>query len=45
MELQLALEALLAHTLRIAPVPGKAPLRACYPASGFSRLPLWVESA
>jgi cytochrome P450 len=43
MQLRLTMEALLAQTRRIAPVPGKAPLRACYPASGFSRLPLWVE--
>jgi cytochrome P450 len=43
MELTIVLGTLLARTRRIAPIPGKAPVKACYPASGFSLLPLWVE--
>jgi cytochrome P450 len=43
MELTIVLGTLLARTRRIAPIPGKAPVKGCYPASGFSLLPLWVE--
>lgn len=43
LELRLVMEELLARTRRIAPVPGKPPVRAMYPASGFASLPLWIE--
>lgn len=45
MELRIVMQALLAGTRRIAPAPGKTPVRAQYPASGFSSLPLRVERA
>lgn len=43
LELRVALEELLARTRRIAPVRGKPPARAMYPASGFSSLPLRID--
>lgn len=43
MELRIAMEELLAGTRAIAPMPGRAPVRASYPASGFSSLPLWIS--
>jgi cytochrome P450 len=43
MELRIAIETVLARTRRIALIQGKAPVRAKYPASGFSSIPLWVE--
>lgn len=43
LELRIVTEALLAHTRRIALVPGNDPVRARYPASGFAALPLWTE--
>jgi cytochrome P450 len=45
MELRIVMEALLKGTRRIAPVPGNAPVRAQYPASGYAVLPLWVNRA
>lgn len=43
LELRIGMEALLANTRVIAPVPGKTPVRATYPASGFSSLPLRIS--
>jgi cytochrome P450 len=43
LELRLVIEELLARTRRIALAPGKPPVRAMYPGSGFSSLPLWVQ--
>ena len=43
LELRVLIEELLARTRQIALVPGKPPVRAVYPASGFSSLPLWVH--
>ena len=43
LELRIIMEELLARTRQIALVPGKPPVRAIYPASGFSSLPLWVH--
>lgn len=43
LELRVLMEALLSGTRRIAMVLDKAPARACYPAGGFSSLPLWIE--
>ncbi len=40
LELRILVEELLAGTREITPVPGKAPLKAVYPASGFTALPL-----
>ena len=45
LELRIVMEQLLAHTIRIAPVPGKPPANAVYPAGGFAVLPLQVERA
>lgn len=45
MELRIVTDAVLAGTRRIAPVPGAAPVRAQYPASGYSVLPLRVDRA
>ncbi|WP_211489898.1 cytochrome P450 [Georgenia thermotolerans] len=42
LELRVLLEELLAGTTDLAPVPGKEPVRAAYPGSGFSWLPLRV---
>jgi cytochrome P450 len=43
MELRIVMEALLEGTRHISAVAGQAPVRAQYPASGFSSLPLRVE--
>lgn len=43
MELCVAMEELLARTTRIAPIPGKPPAGATYPASGFDTLPLFIR--
>lgn len=43
LQLRVVLEALLAGTREIALVDGKAPVRARYPASGFSQLRLFVR--
>ncbi|MFC1460508.1 cytochrome P450 [Microvirga arabica] len=43
LELRVAMEKLLAHTREIALVPDRPPVRASYPASGFSSLPLWID--
>jgi cytochrome P450 len=43
MELRIVMESVLAGTRQIATVPGAAPVRAQYPASGFSMLPLQVD--
>ncbi|MEO8653311.1 MAG: cytochrome P450 [Ramlibacter sp.] len=43
MELRVVIEELLAGTAAIAPVAGKLPVNAVYPASGFSALPLAVR--
>lgn len=45
LELRIIVEALLARHSRIALVPGKEAVKAVYPASGFSSLPLWFERA
>ena len=37
------MEELLVPTRQITLVPGKPPVKAMYPASGFSLLPLWVH--
>jgi cytochrome P450 len=42
LELRVLMEELLQATREIAPMPGKAPLKAAYPASGFVSLPLWI---
>lgn len=44
LELRIVIEELLKSTSRIALVPGKLPVRAVYPASGFSSLPLSITS-
>ena len=43
LELRVVMEELLAHTHEIALVPGKPPIKAIYPASGFSSLSLRVH--
>jgi cytochrome P450 len=43
LELRIFMEELLKHTHWISLASGKAPMRAIYPASGFSSLPLWIE--
>jgi cytochrome P450 len=43
MQLRIVLEELLAGTRDIALVPGQEGVKACYPASGYSVLPLRVE--
>lgn len=43
LELHVIMEELLARTSQIALVPGEESVRAVYPASGFSSLPLWIE--
>ena len=43
LELRIVMEELLARTRGIALVPGKPPIRAMYPASGFSSLPLRID--
>lgn len=43
LELCSIMDALLNGTTWIALVPGKAPIKAAYPASGFSSLPLWIQ--
>ena len=45
MELRIFMEELLARTGQIALVPGKEPMKAVYPASGFSELPLSIHLA
>ncbi len=40
LEMRVAMEELLARTVRIEPVPDKPPTGAVYPASGFATLPL-----
>ena len=42
LELRVLLEELLAGTTDVAPAPGKEPVRAAYPGSGYSWLPLRV---
>lgn len=44
LELRIIIEELLKRTSRIALVPGKLPVRAVYPASGFSSLPLLITA-
>lgn len=43
LELRSIMEELLRHTDNIALVPGKQPVRAVYPAGGFSALPLRID--
>ncbi|HPO21182.1 MAG TPA: cytochrome P450, partial [Rubrivivax sp.] len=43
LELQLVFEELL-RARRLRPQPGRAPLRAAYPGSGYSQLPLLLEA-
>lgn len=43
LELRVVMETLLANTRVIAPVPGNAPVRATYPASGLYSLPLRIS--
>lgn len=45
MQLRIVLEELLAQLASIEPLPGQAPVRACYPAGGFSALPLRIVRA
>ena len=45
MELKLFLEALLASTRALSPVPGKPAVRARYPAGGYAKVPLRVVKA
>jgi cytochrome P450 len=45
LELRMIMEELLRHTTQITQVPGKLPVHAAYPSSGFSILPLWVRRA
>jgi cytochrome P450 len=42
LELRIVMEELLAHTRNIALAPGRTPVRAIYPASGFAALPLRI---
>jgi cytochrome P450 len=44
LELRIVMEELLGRTRRIATVTGKPPTRAIYPGSGFTTLPLRIES-
>ena len=44
MELRIIMEELLARTSQIELVPGKEPVKAVYPACGFSTLPLSIKS-
>lgn len=43
LELRIVMEELLAQTVHIGPVPGVEPVRAAYPASGFTTLPLVIS--
>lgn len=43
LELRIIIEELLKRADRIAPVPGKNPVKAVYPSSGFTSLPLWIQ--
>jgi cytochrome P450 len=43
LELRVVMEELLRDTSEIATVPGRQPVPAIYPASGFSTLPLWLS--
>lgn len=43
LELRIIMEELLQHTRQITLAPDTQPVRAIYPGSGFSALPLWVE--
>ena len=43
MELRVVMEELLGRTARIEPAPGKSPVNAVYPASGFASLPLSIR--
>jgi hypothetical protein len=45
LQLRIVMEALLAQVRAIERVPGEAPVRACYPAGGFSSLPLRIVRA
>jgi cytochrome P450 len=45
LELRIIMEELLAHTVNLAPACDKSPVRAGYPAGGFSSLPLRVRRA
>lgn len=40
MEIRVAMEELLARTIRFGPIAGRPPVNAAYPASGYSALPL-----
>jgi cytochrome P450 len=42
LELRVVMEELLCATREIAPLRGKAPVKAAYPASGFASLPLRI---
>lgn len=43
LELRIIMEELLQRTSRITLAPGEKPVKAVYPASGFSLLPLWIQ--
>ena len=43
LELRVVMEELLARTDRIALVSERPPVRAVYPAGGFSSLALWID--
>ena len=43
LELRIVLEALLGRTLRIGTIEGRPPVRASYPSSGYTSVPLWIE--
>lgn len=43
LELRIITEELLKRNSLIALIPNKAPIKAAYPASGFSSLPLWMQ--
>jgi len=43
MELRVVVEELLGRTARIEPAPGKSPVNAAFPASGFASLPLSLQ--
>jgi cytochrome P450 len=45
LELRIVMEAVLQGTRRLAPVAGQPPVRAHYPAGGYSVLPVWVNRA
>jgi cytochrome P450 len=43
LQMRVVLEALLAATRRISGVPGRQPVKACYPTGGYALLPLRIE--